>query len=353
MAQVEAALPADGLLAHADAHNVQDEAIEDEFSDFVPIDQLSVHGIGAGDIKKLKEGGFHTCQALIMNTRKVICAVKGISEAKAEKALDAAMKLVPGAGFVTGTMAYQKRMQSILHITTGCEALNEVLGGGIETQAITEVFGEYRTGKSLLMHTLAVACQLPSDMGGAAGKCAFIDTEGTFRPEQIVAIAERFGLDGAAVLDNIAVARAFTSEHQLDLIVAVAAKMAEEPFKLLVIDSIMGLLRNDFCGRGELSERQQVLGRMCARLKKLACEFNLAVVITNHVMSDPSGGMTFVVDPKKPIGGHVLAHASTVRVSLRKGKAEQRLAKVVDAPNLGEAEASFSLTAGGVSDFKD
>lgn len=69
---------------------------------------------------------------------------------------------------------------------------------------------------------------------------------------------------------------------------------------------------------------------------QVAEEFNVAVLITNHVISDPSGGAVFVADPKKPVGGHVIAHASTVRLSLRKGKGEQRLMKVVDAPNLGK-----------------
>ena len=69
---------------------------------------------------------------------------------------------------------------------------------------------------------------------------------------------------------------------------------------------------------------------------QLSEEFNVAVVITNHVVSDPSGGAVFVADPKKPVGGHVLAHACTIRLSLRKGKGEQRLMKVVDAPNLRE-----------------
>jgi len=115
----------------------------------------------------------------------------------------------------------------------------------------------------------------------------------------------------------------------------------------------MSLLRTDFIGRGELSERQQILSKMMGRLKKLASEFNIAVVITNQVISDPSGGAVFVSDPKKPIGGHILAHASTIRVSLRKGKAEQRIAKVVDAPSLPEAEASFALNDTGISSYND
>ena len=70
-------------------------------------------------------------------------------------------------------------------------------------------------------------------------------------------------------------------------------------------------------------------------------------------MSDPSGGAMFVSDPKKAIGGHVIAHASTFRISVRKGKGAQRLAKLVQSPNLPEAEASFSIVSGGIADSEE
>ncbi|KAL6772111.1 DMC1 [Auxenochlorella protothecoides x Auxenochlorella symbiontica] len=129
--------------------------------------------------------------------------------------------------------------------------------------------------------------------------------------------------------------------------------MAEEPFKLLIMDSIAANMRVDYSGRGELAERQQKLGLLMNRMRKLADEFNIAILITNQVISDPSGGAMFVVDPKKPVGGHVMAHASTIRLSVRKGKAEQRLMKVVDAPNLAEAEASYAISGQGIIDYKD
>ncbi|CAI5501659.1 unnamed protein product [Closterium sp. Naga37s-1] len=183
-----------------------------------------------------------------------LCDIKGLSDAKVEKILEAAGKLV-NCGYVTGNEALNLRKQ-VVRITTGSQALDDLLGGGVETMAITEAFGEFRTGKTQLAHTLCVATQLPINMKGGNGKVAFIDTEGTFRPERIVPIAERFGLDPNAVLDNIIFARAYTHEHQYELLIALAAKMAEEPFKLLIIDSITALFRVDFTGRGELAERQ-------------------------------------------------------------------------------------------------
>ena len=190
--------------------------------------------------------------------------------------------------------------------------------------------------------------QLPLNMGGGCAKVAWIDTEGTFKGERIVQVAERFNLEPSMVLDNILVARTFTHEMMSNALVALAAKMAEEPFKLLIIDSIMAHFRVDFVGRGELSERQQKLGQLCSRLNKIADEFNVAVMYTNQVQADPSGMSFAGMDPKKAVGGHVLAHASHVRMSVRKGRGENRVIKVVDAPNLKEAEAEFVITDGGV-----
>lgn len=151
---------------------------------------------------------------------------------------------------------------------------------------------------------------------------------------------------------KIIYARAFTYEHQYNMLLGLAAKMSEEPYRLLIVDSVIALFRVDFTGRGELAERQQKLAQMLSRLIKIAEEFNVAVYMTNQVIADPGGGM-FISDPKKPAGGHVLAHAATIRLMFRKGKGEQRVCKVFDAPNLPEAEAVFQITSGGIADAKD
>lgn len=280
----------------------------------------------------------------MMQTKKNFTGIKGLSEAKVVKICEAAEKIV-NYGYITGSDALLKR-KSVVCITTGSQSLDELLGGGIETSAITETFGEFCSGKTQLAHTLCVSTQLPTSMKGGNGKVAYIDTEGTFRPDRIVPIAERFGMDAAAVLDNIIYARACAYEHQYNLLLGLAAKMAEEPFRLLIVDSVIALFRVDFSGRGELAERQQKLAQMLSCLMKIAEEFNIAVFLTNQ-------GGVFVTDPKKPAGGHVLAHASTIRLMFRKGKGEQRICKVFDAPNLPEAEAVFQITPGGVADAKD
>ncbi|KAJ0933874.1 putative ATP diphosphatase [Helianthus annuus] len=285
--------------------------------------EVTSHGINAGDVKKLQDAGIYTCNGLMMHTKKNLTGIKGLSEAKVDKICEAAEKIV---------------RKAVVRITTGSQALDELLGGGIETLQITEAFGEFRSGKTQLAHTLCVTTQLPTSMKGGNGKVAYIDTEGTFRPDRIVPIAERFGMDAGAVLDNIIYARAYTYEHQYNLLLGLAAKMSEEPFRLLIVDSVIALFRVDFTGRGELADRQQKLAQMLSRLTKIAEEFNVAVYMTNQVIADPGGGV-FISDPKKPAGGHVLAHAATVRLMFRKGKGEQRVCKVFDAPNLPESEA--------------
>ncbi|KAG6431061.1 hypothetical protein SASPL_109136 [Salvia splendens] len=328
---------------------VEREEIEDEEDLFEAIDKLTAHGINAGDVKKLQDAGIYTCNGLMMHTKKNLTGIKGLSEAKVDKICEAVEKIV-NFGYMTGSDALLKtdiklllamQRKSVVRITTGSQALDELLGGGIETSAITEAFGEFRSGKTQLAHTLCVSTQLPTNMKGGNGKVAYIDTEGTLncsRPDRIIPIAERFGMDAGAVLDNIIYARAYTYEHQYNLLLGLAAKMAEEPFRLLIVDSVIALFRVDFTGRGELADRQQKLAQMLSRLIKIAEEFNVAVYMTNQVIADPGGGV-FISDPKKPAGGHVLAHAATIRLMFRKGKGEQRVCKVFDAPNLPEAEA--------------
>jgi meiotic recombination protein DMC1 len=229
---------------------------------------------------RLKDAGFFTVSSILMHTQKTLNQVKGLSEPKILKIREAALRL-SGAGFITGNEARNRRAQ-IIHISTGSAALDEILGGGIETASITEAFGEFRCGKTQLSHTLCVTAQMPTDLGGGNGRVAFIDTENTFRPERIVAIAQRFGLEADDVLDNILVARAYTSEHQIELLDHVAARMASDRFALLIVDSATALFRVDFSGRGELADRQQKLNRFMSALSKISEQFGIAVWITNQ-----------------------------------------------------------------------
>lgn len=315
------------------------------------VEQLESAGIGAVDIKKLKDAGMHTVEAVAYSTKKALCDIKGISEAKAEKVLEAAGKLVP-MGFSTATEFHQQR-GDIIHLSTGSGELDKLLEGGIETGSITELFGEFRTGKSQLCHTLAVTCQLPIDQGGGEGKCLYIDTEGTFRPARLLSIAERYGLDGNDVLDNVAYARAYNSDHQTQLLMQASALMSESRYALLIVDSATALYRTDYSGRGELAARQMHMAKFLRSLSRLADEYGVGVVITNQVVAQVDGAASFAGPQVKPIGGNIIAHASTTRLSLRKGRGETRVCKIFDSPNLPESEAIFAITEDGIKDATD
>ncbi|KAG2156671.1 Rad51-domain-containing protein [Suillus bovinus] len=361
----------------------------EETSFFDNVDELQQHGINVQDILKLKSASINTVSGVVMTTRRQLLKIKGMSEAKVEKIKEAAQKIT-GSSFATG-IEVQDRRKRVLIISTGSKSVDTILGGGLMSQSISEVYGEFRTGKTQLAHTMSVVAQLPPEMGGASGKVAYIDTEGTFRPDRIRSIADRFGVDGNMALENILYARAFNSEHQvaallycyaaivnmlqMELISECSMRFAEDKdFRLLVglaicvknrlfskqiVDSIMALFRVDFSGRGELSERQQKLAQVMSKLTKLSEEFNIAVLITNQVQSDPGATMTFVAGGAlKPIGGHILSHSSATRMFLRKGKslafttrrAEERVAKLVDSPDRPESEASYKLDEGGWAD---
>lgn len=330
-----------------------EEAMEEEVMPYSLIDKLQDAGINAADLKKLKDAGFNTSQAIVFAMRKELLSIKGLSDQKVDKIIEAARKSTD-AGFVTCTQLVS-RQKTRFSLSTGATKLDQMLGAGVESASITELFGEFRCGKTQLCHSLAVTAQLPPNLGGANGKVVYIDTEGTFRPERIRQIAEGKGVSADAAMENIIYARCYTSEHLVQLLVEAASVMVsdEDRFALVIVDSIMGVFRVDYSGRGELAERQQSLGRVMSKLQKMSEEFNVAVLLTNQVMSDPGGGCAFMPSHPKPVGGHILAHFSTTRVFLRKGRAEQRVAKLYDSPWLPESECVFEIFGGGVRNGSD
>lgn len=308
--------------------------------------------LSAVEVRALQEAGYSSLDTIAMEMPKKLLQVKGIGEKKVEMIRAAAKKSVP-MSFLTATNFLAMRQRMAL-ITTGCGALDAILKGGIETGGITEIFGEFRTGKSQLCHTLAVSCQLPVEEKGGSGKCLYIDTEGTFRPERLVEIAKRFGLQERETLENVTYARAFNTEHQKELLVEAAALMTESRFALLVVDSMTGLFRTDYSGRGELADRQQALNLSLRSLQRIADFSGCAVVITNQVMASPDGQANPYIGPQvKPVGGHVIAHASQTRLFLKKGRGDQRICKIFDSPHLPEQDATFAITPGGVTDCEE
>jgi len=300
-------------------------------------------GVGAATAEKLESAGFRDLLSVAVATLGELVETAGVTEAVARKMINAArdsMKM----GFETGMDVLRKR-ESVSKFSTGSVAFNALMGGGFETGAITECFGEFGSGKTQIGHLLCV--NVLKDNPDAS--VVYIDTENTFRPERIKQFAEGAGLDSEDVLSRIMVARAFNSDHQMLLVEKVDSLITEQGKKvrLVVVDSLTSHFRAEFIGRGTLAERQQKLNRHMHALSKIANTNNICVYVTNQVMAKPD---QFFGDPTQAIGGHVVAHASTFRIYLRKGKKGTRVAKLIDAPNLADGEVCFEVTEGGLKD---
>ncbi|MBS3066194.1 DNA repair and recombination protein RadA [Candidatus Pacearchaeota archaeon] len=304
-------------------------------------------GIGPAAVAKLEAAGVFDIMGVATMSPPVLSEVTGIGEAVCRKAIQAARKMLD-LGFMDGS-EYEKKREDIIYIPTGSKNIDNLLGGkGVESKSITEVFGAFGSGKTQLALSLAVHVQLPKEKGGPNGKAVYIDTEGTFRPERIKQFAAGIGANPEKVLKNIFVARAFNSDHQILLVEKISEMIKNgEPIKLVIIDSLTAHFRAEFAGRGMLADRQQRLNKYLHDLMKLAEQRNLAVFVTNQVMSNPA--MMFG-DPTTAIGGNIVGHASTYRMYLRRSKKDTRVAKLIDSPNLPDNETVFQVTQDGLKD---
>ncbi len=320
------------------------------------VDELrldSLDGVGPVTTKKLTDAGVHNIMDLVVRGPVDIAEVTGMDKETAEKIVTKARQTLMeqgliGKDFVTATEIY-KRRQDIGKITTGTQCLDQLLDGGVETQALTEVYGEFGSGKTQFCHTVCVTVQKPREEGGLGGGVLYVDSENTFRPERIVSIAKAKGLDPEKVLDNIIVARAYNSAHQTLILEEAGSIIEKHGIKLLIADSAVGLFRSEYLGRGTLSERQQRLNRFMHLLVRTAETYNCAAIATNQVMASPD---VFFGDPTKPIGGNVVAHTSTYRIYFKKS-GKKRIARMVDSPHHPEEEVIFTVTEGGVADPED
>lgn len=306
-------------------------------------DITTLPGVGAATAEKLKESGFDSLMSIAVASPGLLVDASGISETVARKMINAARDNLE-MGFESGTELLKKR-ETVLKLPTGSAAFNELMAGGFETGAITEVFGEFGCGKTQIAHLLSVHLQ----KARPGSYAVYIDTENTFRPERIIELAKGAGLDPEDVLQHIKVARAYNSDHQMLLADKVNDLINNQGLdvKLVIVDSLTAHFRAEFIGRGTLSDRQQKLNKHMHILLKLADTYNLCVNVTNQVMSKPD---VFFGDPTQAIGGHVVAHASTFRIYLRKGKKGSRVAKLIDAPNLPDGEVNFFVETEGLRD---
>ena len=302
-------------------------------------------GVGAATAEKLITVGYTDLMSIAVASPSELIEATGMGDALAKKMIAVARSSLE-MGFESGEELLRRR-EKVIRLKTGSKSFDSLLGGGLETGAVVECFGEFGSGKTQLGHVLAVNCQSVAKDAVAV----YIDTENTFRPERIIQLAKGAGLDEEQVLKNIKVARAYNSDHQMLLAEKIEDLIKKQGLnvKLVVIDSLTAHFRAEFIGRGTLADRQQKLNKHMHVLLKLADTHNLSVYVTNQVMAKPD---MFFGDPTQAIGGHIVAHASTFRIYLRKGKKGTRVAKLIDSPNMPEGECGFYVDETGIKDVE-
>jgi DNA repair protein RadA len=292
--------------------------------------------------------GFHTIESLAMATAREL-EPAGISEKKAFSIIEEARSNI-GVSFIRADELLEMR-KSVLRLTSGSKVIDALLDGGLETQTITEFYGEYGTGKSQICHQLCVNVQLPPERGGLNGAALYVDSENTFRTERIVQMSKHLGLDPVQVAKNIIYAEAYTSDHQMFLLDHADEVIKENNVKLIIVDSLTAHFRSEYIGREMLAPRQQRLNKHMHKLIALARAFNAVAVVTNQVMAKPD---VFFGDAVHPIGGHIVGHTSHTRVYLRRAAhGPVRIARLVSSPYLPEGEEIFKVTENGIEDVSE
>jgi DNA repair protein RadA len=305
-------------------------------------------GVGPATAQKLRELGYRTVESLAMATIRELEPV-GISEKKALQVIQAARSSI-GVSFIRADQLLKQR-QSVARLTTGSKALDKIVDGGLETQAITEFYGEYGCGKSQFCHQLCVNVQLPVEKGGLNGGVLYIDTENTFRLERIVQMATHLGLNTEEIVKNIIYAEAYTSDHQMFLLENSDEIIKANNIKLIIIDSLTAHFRSEYIGRETLASRQQKLNKHMHKLTALARAFNAVAVVTNQVMAKPD---QFFGDAIHPIGGNIVGHTSQTRIYLRRAShGPIRIARLVSSPYLPEGEEILKVTENGIEDISE
>ena len=309
----------------------------------------TLNDIGPATKSSLKEAGFRSIKDLVIRGPIDIAEATGIAVEKCTFLCNRARELLEDIGvfdkpFITANQLYEKR-KSEYRITTGSKNLDELLGGGIETRAITELYGEFGTGKSQICHTLCLTVQETEDEHNIS-RALYVDTENTFRPERIASIASARKIDPTRALENVIVAKAYNSSHQEVIIQESANIINLHNIKIMIVDSIVSHYRAEFLGRSFLSERQQRINRLLHILLRIAETCKIAVVITNQIQSSPDA---IFGDPNKATGGNVMAHTSTYRIYLKKA-GKNRIARMVDSPYHSEREVLFTINEQGVGD---
>ena len=334
------------------------EMFKEDYGNFSPgVELEDIEGIGPTTAKSLREKGMNV-GILETTPIKELEERYGITSAAAQKYQSYIHDNLKGGYFISGLELFERQKTKKV-FTFGVESLDkltfipELGNGGVRIGETYEFFGAFRSGKSQVCHQLAVTVQLPESFGGLEKKAIYIDSEGTFSTARVIQIAsklkEKFGWDKSlqSILGDVVYSRVKNSDIQQ----AVVLKLHEilgnssEDYGVIFVDSVSAHFRAEYAGRGTLAERQQVLNTHLNALHRLADTYEVAVIVTNQVQSNPA---QFFGDPTNPVGGNIMGHWAGTRFYMRKSKGEKRVVRVFDSPVLPEIEAVFALSEHGL-----
>ena len=313
-----------------------------------------IKGLGDTTISKLNALGYYSARDLAVGNATQISAVT-------QKSIDYVFNhfIVVAKEIVnnydnfhddTLTSAQCEELElNRMKLKTGIEALDNLLGGGIETRCITEFYGRFGSGKSQLCFTLSVLALLPESEGGLDGNVMYIDAEGTYSGLRVLEIINERKLD-PEIRHRIYRKRPGTAAYLESYVDRLPKEVVENNIKLVIVDSIIILHRQEYIGREQLSRRQQSLSELMNKLLKLAESHNIAVVITNQVSSDPGADPKFHQEIDHATGGNVIAHASSHRIHLERF-GQKIKATMVDSPRLERTECLFTLGKKGIEKY--
>lgn len=219
--------------------------------------------------------------------------------------------------------------------------LDNLIGGGIQQTEVVEYYGDYGSGKTQICKTLTVL------VASKDGEVIYIDAENTFKPERVAEIALNRGLDPHQILGKIHLSQPLTTDELFYTLDQIPENLKPT---LIIVDSITGLYREEYIGRGTLAERQGALRQFIVKLKKYVRENNCYGIVTNQIYANPEATLPYtpLYIKQVAVGGPTLYHAIDNRIFLRKAKANTRIARLMDSSRYPEGEATFVITKRGV-----
>ena len=314
----------------------------DSLSNQTVIDEsiMSLKGVGPSTYEKLILNGYQSILNIASTNPRLLASKCDLTEKLATSIVFEAQKLIDMDKFINAEEVLKNR-KNLTRLKFNITSIDEMLFGGLDSQTVSEIYGESGIGKTQLCFKLAINCTITKfDDLEKPGIVIFLDTENSFRPERIVEICKKNKINSESVLKNILYIRILNTSHQIFVIEKLKLQKFFKRIKLIIVDSVTSHFRTEYIGRGYLSERQQMLNLHLKELHNLSIIANCVVVVTNQVFSKPD---VFYGDPIKPVGGHVMAHSSTYRFYLKRAKEGKRILKLISSPNHPESEALFSF----------